>query len=297
MKYFSFTVLIAAFGLLFSSCGNNKGVSLGEVKYYPGFLFSESKIEPVTKTFDLEFSQDAKLDHSCYAEFQFVDNDGKPVSTQVMQVSIDGEILKDNKFKVTSSDTEKQLIFTFTPEAKKGKHQGYLKLVSHNLDRLDSQQLSAGDQVDAMQWTLYYNKSMNPLAKVLMWIGIVALSLLALWFLFGRRMVFDYIKVGRMHITAPYSSLLQIKNARQIVCTNKPMKQSWYSRLFTGAIIYENNPVWTTPVIFEASSKGAVRMRSNKNYLIDPFDLILEKQEEYTLTNESTKEKIKLTVY
>jgi hypothetical protein len=297
MKYFSFTVLIVAFGLLFSSCGDNKGVSLGEVKYYPSFLFSDSKIEPVTKTFDLEFSQDAKLDRNCYAVFQFVDNDGNPVSTQEMQITVDGQVLKDNKFRVTSSDTEKQLTFTFTPQAKKGKHQGYLKLVSHNLDRLDSQQLSAGDQVDAMQWTLYYNKSMNPLAKVLMWIGIALLGLLALWFLLLRWIVYKYIKVGSLRITEPYYSLRRIKGARQVVFTNKATKQGFLNRLFTGRIIYDINPVWTTPVIFESSSNGEVRMRSSKNFTIDPFDLILKKQEEYTLINEDTKERIKLTIY
>ena len=298
MKYFHFAIMIAAFGFLFSSCGDDKSVvSLGDVEYYPQFLLCDSITTPLTKTFDLEFSQDAKLDKNCYAEFQFVDNAGNPVSTKVMQVSIDGQPLKDNKFRVTSNDTEKQLTFTFSPDAKNGKHQGYLKLVSHNLDRLDAQQLSVGQQVDALQWTIHYKKAMNPLAKVLMWLGILILAALVLWFLLIRWMVYDYIKVGSIRITEPYYSQRRIKGARQIVFTNKPSKQGFLNKLFTGKIIYEINPVWSTPVVFESASKGEVKMKNNNKYSIEPFDFKLKKQEEYTLTNEDTKEKIKLTIY
>lgn len=298
MKNLNFAIMIAAFGILFSSCGDDKSVvSLGDVEYYPQFLLCDSSITSLTKTFDLEFSQDAKLDKNCYAEFQFVDNNGNPVSTKVMQVSIDGKPLKDNKFRVTSKDTEKQLTFTFSPDAKNGKHQGYLKLVSHNLDRLDAQQLTVGQQVDALQWTIHYKKAMNPLAKVLMWLGILLLAALALWFLMIRWMVYDYIKVGSIRITEPYYSQRQIKGARQLVFTSKPTKQSFLNRLFTGKIIYEINPVWNVPVIFEAASKGQVKMRHNQNYTIDPYDMVLKKQEEYTLFNENTRDKIKLTIY
>ena len=279
------------------SCEKDEGVSLGEVKYYPQFLFSDSKIEPVTKCFDLEFSQDAQRDNTCYAEFQFVDNDGTPVNTRVMQVKVDGKAIKDNVFRVTSKETQKELTFTFTPEAKQGKHQGYLRLVSHNLDRLDSQQLVAGQQVDALQWTIYFNKSMNPLAKTLMWVGIAILGLLALWFLFGRWIVYDYIKVGSIRITEPYYTSRRIKGARQVVFTNKVTKQSFLNRLFTGTVIYEINPIWTTPVVLESSSRGDVKMQSNPKYSIEPFELVLKKQEEYTFINEETKERIKLTIY
>lgn len=298
MKYLSTTILLLAFVMLFSSCGDDKSVvSLGDVEYYPRFLFCDSSITPLKKTFDLEFSKDAKLDRNCYAEFQFVDNNGNPVSTKVMQVSMDGKVLKDNKFRVTSADTEKQFTFTFSPDAKNGKHQGYLKLISHNLDRLDAQQLTVGQQVDALQWTIHYKKAMNPLAKVLMWLGILLLAALALWFLIIRWMVYDYIKVGSIRITEPYYSQRRIKGARQVVFTNKATKQGWLNRLFTGKIIYEINPVWTSPVIFEASSKGEVKMKSNNKYSIDPFDFKLRKQEEYTLINEDTKDRIKMTIY
>ena len=296
MKRIQYSILIMALCMLVTSCKDDT-VSLGDVNYYPSFLWVDSNITPITKTFNLEFSQDAKLDPNCFAEFQFVDNNGEPIGTDEMQVSIDGKQLPDNKFRVNSDETSKQLTFTFSPNAKPGKHQGYLRLIRHNLDRLDSQQLTVGQQVEAMQWTLHYQKSMNPLAKVLMWIGILILAALLLWFLLIRWMVYDYIKVGSIRITEPYFSQRKIKGARQLVFTNKPVKQSCLNKLFTGKIIYEINPVWTVPLFFEAASKGQVKMKHNQNYTIEPYDMVLKKQEEYTLINDSTKERIKLTVY
>ena len=61
--------------LLLTSC-KEKTISFGNVEYYPPFLWVDENITPVTKTFDFDFSEDAKADKSTFAEFQFVDNYG-----------------------------------------------------------------------------------------------------------------------------------------------------------------------------------------------------------------------------
>ena len=43
--------------------------------------------------------------------------------------------------------------------------------------------------------------------------------------------------------------------------------------------------------------QSSFKMKSNNKYSIDPFDFKLRKQEEYTLINEDTKDKIKMTIY
>ena len=290
-------ILVSLFLICLISCDKNGGISFGTAEYYPSFLWVDEKSTPVTKTFDFEFSEDAQNDHSCFAEFQFVDQEGKPISTDKMQVTIDGEKIKNNRFRINSNVKSKEISFMFSPNAEEGKHQGYLKLVGHNLERLNEQPLSPSQQVNAFKWTLNYDQVMNPLAKVLMYIGFGLLGLLLLWFALIRWMVYDYIKVGSIRITEPYFSQRRIKGARQVVFTNRRIKQGKLNRLFTGKIIYEINPVWTTPVIFEPTSKGEVKMKSNEKYTIDPFDFKLRKQEEYTLINEDTKDKIKLTIY
>ena len=279
-----------------TSCKKDESISFGTVEYYPSFLWVDSKTKPVTKTLDFDFSQDAKNDNS-YAVLQFVDNEGKSISTEVMQVIIDDKEISNNQFRINSDVTSKELIFKFSTNAEEGKHQGYLRLINHSLDRLDSQPLTPNQQVDVFQWTLNYDKCMNPLLNVLLWIGGILLTLLLLWIFLIRKIVYDYIKVGSIRITEPYFSQRRIKGARQVVFINKKTKQGRLNRLFTGKIIYEINPVWTTPVVFEAASKGEVKMKSNEKYTINPFDFKLRKQEEYTLINEDTKDEIKLTIY
>ena len=57
---------ITAFILLacLSSCTKGESVSFGTVEYYPSFLWVDSNITPVKKTFDFDFSQDANLNIS-----------------------------------------------------------------------------------------------------------------------------------------------------------------------------------------------------------------------------------------
>lgn len=71
--------------LLFTSCNNNSP-SLGTVEFHPSFLWVKADTIPVTKTFIFEFSQDAKNDNKTFAEFQFVDNSGIPISTNIIKV-------------------------------------------------------------------------------------------------------------------------------------------------------------------------------------------------------------------
>lgn len=224
-----------------TSCKKDECVSFGTVEYYPSFLWVDSNITPVTKTFDFDFSQDAKDDNS-FAEFQFVDNEGKPISTNVMQVTIEGKEIANNKFRINSDVSSTEFTFKFSPNAEKGKYQGYLKLVSHTLDRLDSQPLTSGQQVDAFQWTLNFDESMNPLAKLLMWIGIAILALLALWFFILRPILYPHFakftksvliekdgkKIGQLNFA--------FKGARKVVFHNQKKKQSFWNRFFFGEI-------------------------------------------------------------
>ena len=268
-------ILILSYSILIclASCKKDESVSFGTVEYYPGFLWIDSKTTPVTKTLDFDFSQDAK-DYNSYAEFQFVDNDGKPISPQIMQVIIDGKQIENNKFRINSDVTSKELTFEFSPEADDGKHQGYLKLISHELDRLDSQPLTDNQQVDAFQWTLNYDKRMNPLAKVLMWIGVVILALLALWFVIFKPIF--YPRFGSIQKTfnipgmAPL--IVKFKGARMVVvAASHQKKQSNWNRFWTGKILYKTHPVFVSPITFKPSRGRRVLARVQAgNYQVMP---------------------------
>lgn len=277
--------------VVFSSCNDDR-ISLGEVLFYPSFLWVDENVTPVTKTFDFDFSQDAKDDKS-FAEFQFVDNEGKPVSTSVMQVIMDGNELVDNKFAIQSDVTSKELTFKFTPNAKEGTHQGYLKLVNHKLDRLDSQPLTPDMKVDAFQWTLKFEKVMNPLAKFLLWLAIILVSLLFLWFLVIKPLIYPRIRLNRIELSSKngYFVNKKINGARLVIFTNQYKPQGWLNKIFTGEIKYIKGDPWITS--WELTPKGRKKVaiiNLHGKYLINPVTTELINYGEYQLTNIQTKE-------
>ena len=216
-----------------------------------------------------------------------------------MQVYDNGKQLKDNKLRVGSEVDSKKLTFRFSPKAKKGKHQGYLKLINHKLDRLDSQPLSAGQKVDAFQWTLHFDKKMNPLAKCLMWFAIILGVLLFFWFTMFKWMFFPRIRLSRIELSSKkgYYVNKKINGKRMVVVTNKRKEQSMLNKLFTGEILYIVNEIWTSP--WELSPKGrkkVVRINLHGKYMITPITSELVNFGEYQQTNIETKESITIKI-
>ena len=254
MKRF-FYIIASIFLICLSSCKKDENVSFGTVEYYPDFLWVDSKTTPVTKILIFNFSQDAK-DNDSFAEFQFVDNEGKVISTDIMQIVIDGKECPNNRFRINSDVTSEELTFTFYPDAEEGKHQGYLKLVSHQLDRLDSQPLTANQQVDVFQWTLNYDKCMNPLAIILIWIVIGIVVLVAVWQVCSRLIFYPrFGSIQKTFIVPGMAPLIvKFKGARMVVlAASHPKKQSAWNRFWTGKILYKTHPAFVTPIVFKPS--------------------------------------------
>lgn len=248
-------ILFSIILISMTSCKKDESISFGTVEYYPSFLWVESKTKPVTKTLDFDFSQDAKDDNS-YAVLQFVDNEGKSISTEVMQVIIDDKEISNNQFRINSDVTSKELTFKFSTNAEEGKHQGYLRLINHSLDRLDSQPLTPNQQVDVFQWTLNYDKCLNPLAKVLMWICIMTLALLALWLVIFKPIFYPRFGSTQKTFNVPSMAplIIKFKGARMVeVAATHKKKQSAWNRFWTGKIIYKTHPAFVNPIVFKPS--------------------------------------------
>lgn len=294
----SLYIIILSIILFLISCKDNS-ISFGTVEYYPDFLWVDANIKPVSKTFVFDFSEDAKNDSHSFAEFQFVDNNGNPISTEVMQVYDKGEQLKENKLRVGSEVDSKMLTFQFSPNAKSGKYQGYLKLINHRLDRLDSQPLRAGQKVDAFQWTLYFEKGKNPLAKGLMWLAIILGGLLFFWFSVLKRIFYPRIRLTRMELSSKkgYYVNKKINGARKVIISNKRNKQSFLNKLFTGEILYIVNEIWTSPWdLSPKDRKKVAKINLHGKYMITPITSELANYGEYQLTNIDTKESITLKI-
>lgn len=250
--YILFTLSV----ILLVACRDEEGLPkacLGECTYYPGFLWSDADTSGVTKHLFLDFNKDAKDDAESFAEIEFVDKEGNPIPDNELEITIDGIVIKDNTFKVYSTETEKEVKFRYLPKAESGNHQGYIKLLSYKLDRYEDKELN-GAPTEVMRWDLSFNKCMNPLAKVLMWICILMLALLLIWLLILRPIL--YPRFGSIQKTfnipgmAPL--IIRFKGARMVVlAASHPKKQSTWNRFWTGKILYKTHPAFVAPIVFK----------------------------------------------
>ncbi len=260
---------------------------LGIVHYYPSFLFwREKSIDTLYYDIKPEFSPEA-IESGAVARFKATIDGG--------HILVDKKIAKDGIFTIDSRyPSSVKLGVLFDGNATSDEH--ILKITVADVKNLESIQGATPATRFRYCMKADFERDWNPLSHILMWIGIIASALLVIWFLFIKRLAYPTFKVGRMQITDPYYSSLKIKGARKVILTNSPSKQSFLNKLFTGKIVYEANPIWTQPVVFE-SSKGKAKLQTNKFYSIDPYASTLIKQVEYSLTNNETNKKIKLTVY
>lgn len=257
--------------VLLSPTGNQK---MGKVSHYDDFLFVPGKTVPVHHTIEFSFNQDAKDNKKTFAEFAFVNNNGLPVSPKDMTISVNGKKLDNNRFRVTPVQDKVNVEISFPSGAKKGKHQGYLRLVNHNLHRLNSNECS-GQTSDAFQWTVYNRQLMNPLEKVLMWIGIILAAILILWFTVIKPIRFPCFPKFRKMVLVKKDGIVaaqfscNFKGARQVVFAAKRQHQSALNRLFCGRIDTIVNQVFEEPITFIPKKKKKAMVKG-KGYFVNP---------------------------
>ncbi len=247
---------------------------MGKVSHYDDFLFVRGKIVPINHEIEFSFNDDARADKNAFAEFAFVDNSGKAVSSDDMIITVDGEKLSNNRFRVTPSHEKVNIAISFPSGAKKGKHQGYLRLVNHNLHRLNSNECT-GQTADAFQWTVYNSKTMNPLAKALMWLGILVASALLLWFIVIKPIKYPRFSKFKKMVLVKKNGVVEaqftcdFKGARRVIFATSKQHQSTLNKLFTGRIDTIVNPVFEEPITFLPRKKKKA-MAKGKGYLFNP---------------------------
>ena len=225
---------------------------LGKVLHHPSFMWKEEETTELTDTLYLNFNKDAKAESNSYVELEFVDGEGNSISNEELQISNEGQLLKDNKLKVKSSDNYVVLKFRYLPKANRGKHQGFLKIKKHNLDQVP----------ENIKWQIHYEKNMNPLAKSLMWIGLMVFACLLLWFLIIRPIKYPRFKSFKKAIIVTqnkqvvYNKTCQFKGARLVVFASQKEKQSFLNRIFTGRIETYVSPVFAQNIVFVPKKNG-----------------------------------------
>ncbi len=271
MKIAKFTLFVIA--ILLSSCSNEK--IMGDSTYYPGFLWSEEHNTMISKTLVLDWSEDAKYDNSS-AKLQFVDNDGNPVSQEIMKVYQNDKLTDNNTIIATSSEDSIRLNIEFTPAAEEGIHQGFIKIADHKeIDRIENIDLAQNDKpLLFQQWTFEFDKVMNPLAKIFMWIGIIVLLLLLLWFVIGRPIVFPHFRKFKKDITVKQNGTtidyftVAFTGCQKVIFSNQKIKQNLFNRIFCGKIMVVKKNYLEQPLTFKPKGKNA--MATGLGYISQP---------------------------
>ena len=246
--------------------------NMGKVTHYPKFFFVSGKVTPVTHKMEFCFNADASASRT-YADFSFVDNKGCMVSPDKMIVKVNGETLEKNVFRVTPENPVVDFTIEFTPEADKGKYQGFLRLENHNVHRLNNDTYT-GQVLDACKWTVYNRPVMNPLASALMWLAILILSAIILWMVALKPIFYprfgSILKTFNVPGMAPI--IVKFKGARMVVVSATPQKQqSGWNRIWTGKIIYKLHPAFITPMTFVPGRGKKILVRTQSGaYQISP---------------------------
>lgn len=263
-------------------------INMGRASYYPAFLFwKESGQDTLHYNLSQHFNQPA-MEQASSVRFKVTASD----NADDFQILIDGEPCPDKEFTVEGRTSNSTLSILFNKNAAQGKR--YFSMAPIQIKETDRINTT---QAESYQLSVRarYHVGYNPLQIILIWMLIILVALLILWFIMVKRAIYPQIKPGRITINEPYYKSIRIQGARKIVLTNKPQKQSAFSRLFTGRIVYETNEIWTSPLEIEPSKK-ALRPSTKGKYLIEPFTSRMERNTEYKIQNMATNQQVIITI-
>lgn len=234
----------------------------GKADQYDSFLWSKAANKPYEITIPLKFSKDAVADSGSFAEFTFVDTDGNPIDASQINITIN-RAAYNGSFRIKPSDKDLSLSFSFPKEVKTGKYKGLIKIKRHNLDRINNSILNENPNPEIIEYTITNSHSLNPLARIFMWIGIAIIVGLALWFCIIKRIKY------RKFRNFPKSILIRkdgqivaqfnvnFKGARKVIIADKIYKQSFLNRLFTGKIKSIISPYFKNRLCFIPQGRNA----------------------------------------
>lgn len=274
--YYLQYVIIAYLIIAVSSC-KEESIEFGKSVYHPGFLWDEEEQICAEKTFIFDFSQDAINDTKTFAEFAFVSNDGNLIDTDCLQTYIENKKLSNNTFRVESTTDSVRIRFEFSPDSREGKYQGFLRLVDHNLDRIDSHNLTPLTKVDVLQWSLYFEKNINPIVKILLWILGLFITGIIIWFCFIRPIFYPHFGKFKKSVIViqngktVFHSMISFTGTQKVIFSDKIEKQSFWNRLFFGHIKTVICPYFTSKIVITPYKKNAIAIGQNCNISPNPF--------------------------
>ena len=289
--------------LALPSCKSHPTDSLvwGKSTYYKDFLWKKYVPDTLYRTLRFDFNEDAQayLERPLRLGVYYREGLGLVrVLENEMQLIVDGVEVPGNEIVVPPTTREMRVGIVFRPEAANKLHFWYLKPIDDaGLESINDRATNEMGDDAIYELRVYKNKVMNPLAAALLAILITIIVALILWLCLLKQMFFPVFKIQSVYLTdpVPYLRTLRVKGCRQLIMTDKPQKQNWLNKFFTGEIRYEINDLWTSQVLFLPEKKNVIRIRCDRNiYMIDTN--LIRTNDEYKLKNIDTKNITKLRI-
>lgn len=255
---------------------------LGKSLRHEGFLFSTATA-PDTLSINLApaFNDEARRDRASVS--MKVSSNITGADTNDITILFNGRELADSCFTLKAGDTTPGILsVVFRPGCEDTK-------LSLSLTQLSSKNLDRIGETPADEFTHSFRaeceNEMNPLAKGLLWAAAIIIAALILWFALLKRQFFPPIsKITTIMITKPYVSQRKVRGARLVVFSDKPVRQGFFNRLFTGRIVSEVNPVWTSRCEMHHARNGVRFSCPDRSMTASPSAL-MSKFNEYTVMN------------
>lgn len=229
------------------------------------------------------FFNEAAQSNNCSALFRLKSEDALSAYT----IMYNGEELSSDSL-LSLSPNNPGILELIVPQSEKD-NSFELKLNeihSVNLDRIN------GARPDNAKITLSADiKTHRSLLEIIFWTLIILLALfLIVWFGLLRNKIYPKFKRGIITIANPYFATIRLKGYRALVVGPKSTQQSWWNKLWCGAILYHTNPAWPTEAEFIPSGK-TVRFRSQSGTLFCDPSPLLSRGESYKIidSNDSSK--------
>lgn len=271
-----FVVLLLGIGLL-TSCGLNgdKTSELwGETEYYNDFLWNHYEPLVMQRTLCFEWNEDALTDKTPIKlalrarKEDFSYKKAKHIKLYRLKENGEWKPCKNLEFKVKPGTNRVTLGIEFKEEAKDSVYNlAFCVQDAGNIDLVNEENVYNTTHVTPICIRTIKTTKMNPLAKLIMWIGILILTALLLWRLILRRMVFPTFAFSNLHImyldgeSKKGIEDCNMSDVRKIVCTNTNLSQGRLNYFFTGRVEYVTNPFWTSPVEIIPEDSNCVEIK------------------------------------
>lgn len=323
MKKHLFILSIVALSLVSCKSENDETVYWGDVSYYDNFWWRDYVPDTIERVLKIGFNDDAIAELNGDIVFGLyqrlsIDNYVK-TSAEDVELYVDGVKSADNtiRFHIADSNEQKQkhikigIVLTekmlHSEDDDRNCHLVLKMIENPGIDRINDYPLNIGEKpllvVDKDSRTPIIIRIQHVSNKLEVWvksilsfIGLLLIGILVLWFVIVKGISYPKIKVtivmnGEYYFRKPRNRYRMI-----VLCDGNIKRQGYLNKLFTGEIFYSVNDMWRNgPVYIEPSGK-TVRIKIGENYNITPYDITLERETEYKISNVDTKQNVDLII-